>query len=163
MLFNLSFKKHYKNVKTAMALRFLWQIPVVGALICSGITMAGAQSSGLTVQITNVKSTKGKILFALFNKAEGFPDTHQKAFRLLEAVPTMGTTTVLFENLPAGTYALAVFHDENKDGKLNTNLLGIPKEPYGFSNNARPAFSAPGFKEASFEHKNPKTLSIQVK
>jgi uncharacterized protein (DUF2141 family) len=132
-------------------------------LFCAGFSSAQAQASTLTVQVTQVKSTKGKILFALFNGADGFPGTHQKAFKLMEANPLVGTTTVRFENLPEGTYALAVFHDENKDGKLNTNLVGIPKEPYGFSNNARPAFSAPGFKEASFVFKNQKTLSIQVK
>jgi uncharacterized protein (DUF2141 family) len=132
-------------------------------LLCTGFPEAQAQTSTLTVQVTQIKSTKGKVLFALFNGADGFPGTHQKAFKLMEAIPAVGTTTIRFENLPEGTYALAVFHDENKDGKLNTNLVGIPKEPYGFSNNARPAFSAPSFKEASFVFKNSKTLSIEVK
>ena len=126
-------------------------------------TVASAQSSTLTVQVINVKNTKGKILFALFNRAEGFPETHQKAFRLHEAIPVKGTTTVAFDNLPHGTYALAVFHDENQDEKLNTNFVGIPKEPYGFSNNARPAFSAPGFKEASFAFQKGQAVSIQIK
>jgi uncharacterized protein (DUF2141 family) len=122
-----------------------------------------AQTAPLTVHITSVKSDKGKMMFALFHKADGFPGTHQKAFQLKETKTVKGTTTVTFENLPAGTYALAVFHDENSDGKLNTNVVGIPREPYGFSNNARSAFSAPSFKDASFRHDKAQTISITIK
>lgn len=141
---------------------FCKQLGCVTLAVCFW-TAASAQSSTLTVQVTNVKNIRGKILFALFNRAEGFPETHQKAFRLHEAIPVKGTTTVTFDNLPHGTYALAVFHDENLDAKLNTNFVGIPKEPYGFSNNARPAFSAPGFRDASFVFQRAQAVSIQIK
>ena len=55
------------------------------------------------------------------------------------------------ETLPKGTYAIALFQDLNNNGKLDTNLLGIPKEPYAFSNNVKPVFSAPKFQQCSFE------------
>ena len=57
-----------------------------------------------------------------------------------------------FEDIPRGTYALAVVHDENMNGKLDTNLLGMPKEGYGFSNDAKALFGAPSFSAASFPY-----------
>ncbi len=55
-----------------------------------------------------------------------------------------------FEDIPPGTYALAVIHDENMNGKLETNVLGIPTEGYGFSNDAKGVLGAPSFSAASF-------------
>lgn len=57
-----------------------------------------------------------------------------------------------FEDIPPGTYAMAVVHDENMNGKLDTNWLGIPTEGYGFSNNAKAVLSAPPFSDASFPY-----------
>jgi uncharacterized protein (DUF2141 family) len=57
-----------------------------------------------------------------------------------------------FEDIPPGTYAITVIHDENMDGKLDTNWLGIPKEGYGFSNDVKPLLGAPPFSAASFQH-----------
>ena len=57
-----------------------------------------------------------------------------------------------FEDIPPGTYALAVVHDENFNGKLDTNFLGIPTEGYGFSNDATAALGAPSFSAASFSY-----------
>lgn len=55
-----------------------------------------------------------------------------------------------FEDVPAGTYALVVLHDENMNGRVDSNWIGIPKEGYGFSNDARSSLSAPSFKDAGF-------------
>lgn len=57
-----------------------------------------------------------------------------------------------FLDIPPGTYALAVVHDENMDGKLNTNFLGVPTEGYGFSSGAKASMSAPSFEAASFSY-----------
>jgi len=57
-----------------------------------------------------------------------------------------------FEDMPKGTYALAVVHDKNMNGKLDTNFMGIPTEGYGFSNNAKALLSAPSFSAASFPY-----------
>ena len=57
-----------------------------------------------------------------------------------------------FEDIPPGTYALVVLHDENMNGKLDTNWLGIPKEDYGFSNNAKASLGPPSFSAASFTY-----------
>src|SRR4029079_4250555 len=57
-----------------------------------------------------------------------------------------------FEDIPAGTYAIAAIHDENRNGKLDMNWLGVPKEGYGFSNDAKSVVSAPSFSAASFPY-----------
>ena len=57
-----------------------------------------------------------------------------------------------FEDIPPGTYATAVIHDENMNGKLDTNRIGIPTEGYGFSNGAHALLGAPSFSAASFRH-----------
>ena len=60
-------------------------------------------------------------------------------------------TQVVFEDLAFGSYGVALYHDENVNGKLDTNAMGIPKEAYGFSNNAKSFFGKPGYKDVMFE------------
>ena len=72
-----------------------------------------------------------------------------KAQKIVPVTQT-GTMKVSLGNLPEGQYALSCFQDLNGNGKLDTNLVGIPTEPYGFSNNARPKFRAPNWGEAVF-------------
>ena len=65
--------------------------------------------------------------------------------------------TLSFDNLAEGHYAIKLFHDQNDDGELDTDLFGIPSEPYGFSNNASDPFSAPEWTEAKFRVSDPNT------
>ena len=58
---------------------------------------------------------------------------------------------VVFTNLPYGWYGVSIFHDENGNGKMDQNAMGIPKEAYGFSNNAKGFFGKPGYKDVVFE------------
>lgn len=67
-----------------------------------------------------------------------------------------------FENIPSGTYALVVVHDENMNGKLDTRWPGIPTEGYGFSNDAKASFSAPPFSAASFTYDG-QTLDLTIR
>lgn len=167
-MFNNSFifiaKNLAKMVYTHVFKRFGFLLGI-SLLACLYAVNAVAQSAAhkLTIQITNVKSSQGKLMIAVFNKGDGFPGITKNAVDKKAVAATKGTTQVIFENLPTGTYAIAIFHDENGDGKLNSNLMGIPKEDYGFSNNARSAFSAPTFQEAAFVHKQVQTISIKVK
>jgi len=70
---------------------------------------------------------------------------------------------VTIENIPPGEYAISIFHDENDNGKLDTNFIGIPKEPYGFSNNPVIKLRPPTFMEAKFVHRQLTHLAIKVK
>ncbi len=124
--------------------------------------VAGAQHT-LQVKVTNIGASKGNILLALFREANGFPSNSKNALVLRELPAKKGTVQFEIGNMAPGTYALAVFHDANADGKLNTNLLGIPKEDYGFSNKARPGFRAPTFQEAAFKITGTSIIEIEVK
>jgi uncharacterized protein (DUF2141 family) len=68
----------------------------------------------------------------------------------------------VFEGLKPGTYAVSVLHDENANGRLETNFLGIPREGAGISNNASPEFSAPRFNDAAFQLKADTVQDIRM-
>ena len=114
----------------------------------------------LKVHLKNIKSNKGKIYIAVFDSEENFMK------KLLEdiAVPVSSTGDMQVElKLPVGEYAISIFHDTNDNGKLNTNFMGIPKEPYGFSNNPNTSFGPPNFKKTSFEISASQTIEIKLK
>jgi uncharacterized protein (DUF2141 family) len=135
------------------------QLHTVFALACSLFFADGPR----LLVIEGVTSEKGKVLVAIFNQSAGFPSESNKAFMLKDAKAVKGRVEIPLDNLPAGTYAIACFHDANGDGELNTNLLGIPKERYGFSNNARPGFRAPTFAEAAIKLTDNSTVVIKIK
>ena len=102
----------------------------------------------LTVTITGVEEQKGKLQVALFNTAEGYPDKAKPYKAKVIDVTGGDSWQAVFEDLPAGDYAVAVYHDKNGNGKLDKNLVGIPVEDYGFSNDTRGTrMSAPSFED----------------
>ena len=117
--------------------------------------------SAVEVTITNIKEVKGAIRVALSTEAENFPDNKPIKGQVVKT--TGNTMKVIFENVAAGTYAVSVIHDENENEKLDTGFMGIPKEGFGFSNDAMGAFGPPKFKEASFATPATKTISITLK
>ncbi|MCS6777925.1 MAG: DUF2141 domain-containing protein [Chloroherpetonaceae bacterium] len=126
---------------------------------------AEAQRGGtatLTVLMTGFRSMRGRAQVALFRSAMGFPNNSQQAFRTEEAPIVNGVARVTFTGLPFGEYAVAARHDENNDGRLNRNALGMPTEGYGFSNNARNPFGPPPFGAARFLL-NTAELQIEVR
>ena len=112
---------------------------------------SNVEKATLEVTIDNVKSNKGVILVALFNEEDGFPGEPDNAFRSEKVAAHTKETRILFENIPQGTYAIAVFHDENDNGVLDKNMLGVPTEGYGSSNNQKKLFRAPNFDECKFK------------
>lgn len=107
-----------------------------------------SQTVNITVSIADVSSDKGVIRLYLFDKAEAFPDKIDLATKAMSAKAIKGTQQIKIEGVMPGNYAIAVFHDENNDGKLNANLIGIPKEPTGASNGAVGKMGPPKFKDA---------------
>jgi uncharacterized protein (DUF2141 family) len=97
----------------------------------------------LILVIEGVRSDKGNIRAALLkaDPATGAPQSTAGKV----TVATKGTLTMNFDNLAPGDYAVQLFHDENNNGKMDTNLFGIPSEGFGFSNNARASFGPPAF------------------
>jgi len=108
---------------------------------------AFAQSS-LEIHVDNIKSKKGSIQFGLFT-SEGDYLKNPVEKRVIKS--TGKDVTVVFENLQPGDYALSVIHDENENGELDSNALGIPKEGFGFGNNALGSFGPPSFEKAKIK------------
>lgn len=110
-----------------------------------------AQTTTLEVEIKGFEKKEGKIWVALYRTSETF--LTDNLYQGIQEDVSDGVMKVVFENLEAGEYAISCFHDENNNGQLDTNMFGIPAEPYGFSNNPRLLFSAPKFDQAKFIHK----------
>lgn len=124
-----------------------------------------SQTSTLTVHINGARNTNGKIGVLLFQSPAGFPSEPSKAFRQQRINIDSGTLSgeATFKDLPGGTYAVAVLHDENDNGKMDKNFMGIPKEGYGASNNPRKRMGPPGFDEAKFSVIQPEqTIEIRL-
>lgn len=141
-------------IKYFMKHRFIFFISF--SFLCGKV----AAQQTLTVQIINVKNDKGQIALALYNSKKDFMKTRYQG-KATKA--TKGMVEIVFENIPAGAYALGVIHDANGNNKLDTNILGIPKEGFGFSNNAMGAFGPPSFEKTKVEVSSNKSVSISMK
>jgi uncharacterized protein (DUF2141 family) len=127
------------------------------ALLLSTLTFsaiaAGAQPAEPTnihVDITGLISDKGQVQCALFASTEGFPKNSSKAVAHTSSSISNRHASCDFANVAPGNYAISVFHDENANGKLDSNFIGMPREGVGASNNVKPHFGPPKFKDASF-------------
>lgn len=119
--------------------------------------------TGATNASTGAKDSKATVACALFRTAPGFPMEDEKAFARMR-VPVADPAVCSFKDVPEGAIAVAVAVDSNGNGKTDTNLLGIPKEAWGVSNNVRPAMRAPRFAEAQVMlNKSPLQISVAVK
>ena len=142
-------------------------------LLTTGLSLAtlysapAAIADTLTVTVNNIEKA-GEIHVAVYDNAEAFEaDRGEKggaAPGITEGTIEMvepGSVTYVYE-LPPGTYAIGIFHDVNLNNKMDNNFFGIPKEQYGFSNNARAFLGPPAFEAAAFELKGEITQSIDL-
>ncbi|ABL65572.1 DUF2141 domain-containing protein [Chlorobium phaeobacteroides] len=95
------------------------------------------QKGSIIVHIQNLKKPEGLLGVALFSSEQGFPGKSERAFAKKGVKITATSQDVTFDNIPYGTYAISVFHDENSNEKLDTMIFGIPKEGVGVSNNPK--------------------------
>ncbi|MCX8491449.1 MAG: DUF2141 domain-containing protein [Cyclobacteriaceae bacterium] len=119
-----------------------------------------AQSYALTVHILNIKDDSGQIAIAVYNSDKSFMKTRYQG-KVTKA--NKGEVEVIFENLPVGFYSLSVMHDSNENGKLDSNFFGVPKEGFGFSNNAIGSLGPPHFEKARIDLPSDKKISITLK
>ena len=129
---------------------FLLLLPVIG--FCQ---------HDLSIEINNVKTSNGTINVAVYDESDGFLK-FDKVFIADSVVAIKGKTKIKIEGLPEGQYALAIFHDENGNNKLDTNWLGIPKEDIGFSNARMKTFGPPRFKECAFRLQSHSQIEISL-
>lgn len=139
-----------RHVGSLAGLALLVSTAAGAAQVRAATADADTPSSSLVIEIPNVQNGDGQVLVSLFRGSEGFPGKHQRAFRTARSRATSGTVRFTLEDLPPGTYGVAVIHDENGNAKLDTNLFGIPSEGWGTSRNPRPKVRAPRWSESSF-------------
>jgi uncharacterized protein (DUF2141 family) len=125
--------------------------------------LALSQPGKIFLEISGFKNNQGLVRIVLFDQSKGFPSEYQYGILLKSQPVDSSIIFVTFDSISYGTYAVSVLHDENKNGKMDTNFLGIPKEGYGVSNNVNPGMRAPRFEEALFLLKNPiRKLKIAI-
>ncbi|MEQ8904187.1 DUF2141 domain-containing protein [Ekhidna sp.] len=104
----------------------------------------------LSVKVENIKSIKGSLKVAIYNHEDHFLSKEVMSDgRAIDA----NSMEFSFKGLGKGVYAISIYQDENDNGKLDSNFMGIPSEPYAFSNNAKGMFGPPSFEDCQFEIK----------
>ena len=112
----------------------------------------------LHLNIKNIRSLKGCLRIAVFQGKDNFlVEGKELAVRKIEPI-TGEEQQLRFPDLSFGTYAIAIYHDENNNGKLDKNVLGIPSEPYSFSNNPKIKWKGPTYELAQFNFEKDETV-----
>jgi uncharacterized protein (DUF2141 family) len=120
-------------------------------------------TANITVEITGLRSSEGKVGISLFNSEEGFPGDSDRAIERAYIDIQNQSAIVIFENLAPGKYAIAVYHDEDEDGEIETNFIGIPKEGTGSSNNPKARMGPPRYEDCKFDIAVTNYLKIEMK
>ena len=124
-------------------------------------TTISVSAADLTVNVDDISKHEGNIYVVLFDSANAY-NGKGKPIKRSRIEVTKNSHSVVFKETEAGTYAIKLFHDENGNGKLDTNLVGIPSEGYGFSNNAG-AFGPATFEDASFAVTETSEINIKLR
>ena len=136
-------------------------IATIMTLLILLTSTAYAQTGTVAVKVTQIDVKEGgKIKIGIYD-SKGFPFLGKEIDGLV--IEIKGTSaTYVFKNISACKYAISVFQDSNVDGILNKNMFGVPKEPYGFSNNKYGKFGPPNFEDVSFDVKEGTSISLTI-
>lgn len=140
---------------------YIQAISLIILIICSSfITL---NQGTISIEVKGLRSNKGFVLVSLFDKEESFPKDASQAVGKAKVKIINGTARVKFNTLAYGNYAAAVLHDENGNLEMDFNFLGMPKEGYGFSNDAKANFGPPSYGKAMFDlQEAEKTIVINI-
>ena len=119
-----------------------------------------SQQNSMVVVIKNINEATGQIAVALFDNEKDFT---KKMLHGKTTVSKAGEVQVVFENVVLGDYAISVMHDANENGEIDSNAFGIPKEGFGFSNDAMGMFGPPSFEKAKFNFTGKSQVVITLK
>lgn len=138
----------------------LYLLSILSLFLSTLLSPAVPPKNRLKVDIQNLRASKGAVYVALFRSVKDFPEGRPTESRKLDAG---GKSVQALFSVEPGDYAIAVYHDENGNGKMDKRMFGIPKEPYGFSNNVKPVMSAPKFGDCKFSvGDSGKAISIKL-
>lgn len=124
-------------------LLFAWLIAVPMGWAQAQEAAAAHPAATLTIHVLNV-SAGGTVRLGLYDRA-GYPDDHSKPIAAADVKAVAGETVIVLRDIPPGVYAIETYQDVNANDKMDQTLIGLPEEPYGFSRDARPFLSRPGF------------------
>ncbi|HEV2331831.1 MAG TPA: DUF2141 domain-containing protein [Gammaproteobacteria bacterium] len=137
---------------------------LIAALLVASLPLAAwadaAAGGDIAVTVSTLRNLRGHIICALFDSAEAF-DKRLPAMKV-SVDPATPSANCVFHGVKPGTYAVTVVHDENDDGKLDTNFFGMPKEGYGVSNNHTYAMHGPVFSESRFAFPGSDNLNLAI-
>jgi len=125
---------------------------------------AVSESTGnLIINISGFPSSEGFAMVALHNSEESYKGEEATAIAKTQIKVVDQKVQVIYANLVYGWYGISIYHDENTNGKMDKNAMGIPKEAYGFSNNAKGLFGKPGYEDVKFQINSPeKQITINL-
>ncbi|GLR14809.1 hypothetical protein GCM10007907_35990 [Chitinimonas prasina] len=109
------------------------------------LTAGAAQAADLTITVNGLTNAEGKVLLAAYDSADTFL---KRPVGISMADAQAGSVKAVISNLKAGDYAISLYQDKNANKKLDSNLVGMPTEPYGFSRDAAGSFGPPSFEQA---------------
>ena len=121
---------------------------IIIAIVFFITSLVAAQNVNLTVKISGLKSNTGLVQVGLFNSEGTFL---KKAYKGVSSEIKSNGATVTFLNIPMGKYAISAYHDKNSNSKLDTNFIGIPKEDFACSNNAKGTMGPPKYEDSKFD------------
>ncbi len=119
------------------------------------------QEYALTVQVSNIKEKKGKMIVSIFNNLNDYLKEGKEYCKKIIVVKD-SIIKYTFKKLPKGAYAVALYHDVNEDGRCNKSLIGVPKEGFGFSKNKKPFIGAPSFDDVKIDLSQDKSIIINL-
>lgn len=131
---------------------------ILGLAVLASATLF-AQKHKIEVEISGFKNDNGSAMIGLYNTKDSFMG---KGIKSAKTIVKNKKTFAVFTNIPTGTYAISFFHDENSNGKIDRNFIGIPKEGYGTSNDAKGFMGPPKYEDAKFELVSDRKMLINV-
>jgi uncharacterized protein (DUF2141 family) len=138
---------HPRALSALPALTNFAAFAAICAIAAASMLASSARAADLSVTVSEGPATPATLYVALFDSAEAMAADKPLASQTLPMRD--GSAKLVFLGLPAGRYALKSFADENGNGKLDTNLVGLPTERYGFSNDAKGRMGPPAFDAAA--------------
>jgi len=117
--------------------------------LSAGWPAAQAHAADLTIRVENVLPSGGILRLGLYDAAR-YPDDNSKPVASADVSALPGETVIALHGIPPGTYAIQTFQDVNRNDKMDTSWIGLPLEPFGFSQDAKPFLSKPSFNDVKF-------------
>ena len=135
-------------------------LSILSLFLTNALYPAPPVKTSLKVDVQNIRVHTGSVHVGLYKACPDFPNCKPVELKVLDAKTNNLQTAFSVE---PGDYAVAIYHDENGNGQMDKRVFGIPKEPYGFSNNFRPRLSAPKFSDCKISvGDGGKTISIKL-